>query len=117
MKILPPYISNAFFQSTVGETINGIRDMETLNEEESVDEVEDVHSYLLHPDNYLPNNPLPDSDDDDIPSYGFHGQRHQRTSLLRSQSDLSTNLCDIDDSEVEGVDAHQPWTKVTQTSV
>ena len=99
----------------MAETINGIRDMETLNEEE-VEEA-DAHSYLLHPDNYLPNNELPDSDDDDVPPYGFHAQRHQRSSLLRSQSDLSTNLCDIDDSEVEGAHAHLPWTKVTQTSV
>lgn len=94
--------------------------METLNEEESVDEAEvDAHSYLLHPNHYLPNNPLPESDDDDddVAPYGFHSQHRQRRSLLRSQSDLSTNLCDIDDSEVECTDIHHPWGKVTQTSV
>lgn len=101
------------------ETINGMRDMETLNEEECAEDPEDVdaRSYLLHPNNYLPHNPLPESDDEDVTPYGFHAHHHQRTSLLRSQSDLSTNLCDIDDSEVEGTDGHRPWGKVTQTSV
>ncbi|XP_052121154.1 fat-like cadherin-related tumor suppressor homolog isoform X3 [Frankliniella occidentalis] len=104
---------------SMGETINGLRDMETLNEEDCVDDSEDIdaHSYLLHPNNYLPHNPLPESDDEDVAPYTYNGRHHQGTSLLRSQSDLSTNLCDIDDSEVEGADIHRPWTKVTQTSV
>lgn len=102
-------------------------------------------SYLRHPNTYLPryninseteteplNGGLEDSDEEVVP-YGFPSKRHvdglavpgERSSLLgggNSNSDVSTNLCDIDDSEFESADAkkysRRNWLAgVTQTSV
>ncbi|KAJ8866041.1 hypothetical protein PR048_033565, partial [Dryococelus australis] len=90
-------------------------------------------SYLRHPNTYLPRyvnseteaellNGVHNSDDEDgdVSPYGFPNSRHwqdddgsvitvlgERTSLLggaTSNSDLSTNLCEIDDSECESTE-------------
>lgn len=75
-----------------------------------------------------------DDDDDDVEPYGFPSTRRrdlaERTSLLApaggtgSQSDISTHLCDIDDSELENEStasnaSRKPlrWQGITQTSV
>lgn len=111
-------------------------------------------SYLRHPNTYLPryninsetetNGGHEDSedDDDDVEPYGFPSSRRhhhddedgsvitvlgERASLLggcTSNSDLSANLCDLDDSECEGsemkkLNHRRNWvpTGITQTSV
>ena len=110
-------------------------------------------NYLCHPNTYLPryninsetetNGGHEDSDDDDdVEPYGFPSSRRrhhddedgsvitvlgERTSLLggcTSNSDLSANLCDLDDSECESselkkLNHRRNWvpTGITQTSV
>nr|CAD7395413.1 unnamed protein product [Timema poppensis] len=112
------------------------------------------NTFLRHPNTYLPrysnseteteleplNRDSAEEEDEDVSPYGFPCNRRkqdddssvitvlgERTSLLAgamSNSDLSTNLCDIDDSECESLDLKKinhrnNWIRagVTQTSV
>lgn len=108
--------------------------------------------YLCHPNTYLPHYANSDTetealnimnpDEENIESYGFPSLKHrlvdgegdsvitalgERTSLLgtfTSNSDLSTNFCDIEDSEFESLDLKKRGQKkrpippgIMQTSV
>ncbi|CAH0554100.1 unnamed protein product, partial [Brassicogethes aeneus] len=113
---------------TLGQLDPRSRDIETLNEDVESEFMADTEcdsqriteSYIRHPNSYLPahgyNIPSepemealqsPGADSDDVEPYGFPSNRknrQERHSLLggyASNSDLSTNLCEIEDSECE----------------
>lgn len=62
-------------------------------------------TYLRHPNTYLPKyniqseNERNDDSDDEYVGYGF--PKHERSALLGSHGNLSTNVCDIDECELE----------------
>lgn len=84
-------------------------------------------SYLRHPNTYLPKYNIQseternDDSDDEYVGYGF--PKHERSALLGSHGNLSTNVCDIDDCELEAPELKKlnpkEWKSgsVTQTAV
>ena len=84
-------------------------------------------SFLRHPNTYFPKYNIPsetdqnEESDDEYIGYGF--PKHERSALLGSHGNLSTNVCEIDESELEAPELKKlnpkSWKSgsVTQTAV
>lgn len=84
-------------------------------------------NFLRHPNAYLPKYNIQsetdqnEESDDEYIGYGF--PKHERSALLGSHGNISMNVCDIDDSELEAPELKKLNPKertsgsVTQTAV